>query len=67
MSEEERKAKRAAHMVEVRAQQKAAREAAAAAAAAEWQVTLRQLNDRLQETHEEEHPDDVMIPKATSP
>ena len=58
MSEEERKARKAAHMVEVRAQQKAAREAAAAAAAAEHQVTLQRFNDLLEEAHEDEHPDD---------
>ena len=57
MSEEERKAKKAAHMVEVRAQQKAAREAAAAAAAAEKEVSLQQFNDQLEVAYVEEHPD----------
>lgn len=57
MSEEERKAKRAAHKVEVRGRQKAEREAAAAAAAAERKITLHQFNDVLEQAYLDGHPD----------
>ena len=57
MSEGESKARKAAHKVEVRAQQKAAREAAAAAAANARRVTLQQLNELLEEAYLDEHPD----------
>ena len=57
MSEEEHKAKRAAHKVEVRARQKAERDAAAAAAAAERKITLHQFNDVLEQAYLDGHPD----------
>jgi hypothetical protein len=53
MWDAERKAKRAAHMVEVRAQQKAAREAAAGMR----HLKRWQFNERLEEAYLEEHPD----------